>query len=325
MAFKRTPGRFPSKLKYGRMKRVILDFVSTEQGRQLSRTEVARKFHTTPGYVSQICRQAGMGRNYHMPRKSKSDEAEVLDGPKADLGKVVEAAPAPPKETDRVRRSETSDVQEIVQDGTLSVPEQRKKLSWLAQFALRDEAKVAAHRALQQLDQATGVQTRLGPGEPLTHEDRAFRLSLLMEACGQEVTTRAFSQAFGLRISGTEASDAGGDVPAVDGARERVVVSETVDNAGVERSNPAVRVVEEVENDSSARSVAPGDGNGGRIDSVGVERTPEEEGSGSGEGGEGMDRGVEGGPRDPGPHGEDLDPSNESPSSELALVAGRTE
>ena len=90
---------------------------------------------------------------------------------------------------------------------TLSTQEQREHLSWLALNATRDEARVAAHRALQQLDQALGVQTKLGPGEPLTREGRIFRLSLLMEACGKDVAEESMRRVFHAVENGTAIRD----------------------------------------------------------------------------------------------------------------------
>jgi len=125
----------------------------------------------------------------------------------ASIGKDTSSKNVLPKGPEALRPTVTErEIEAIKDSNTLSTQEQREHLSWLALNATRDEARVAAHRALQQLDQSLGVQTKLGPGEPLTKEGRVFRLSLLMEACGKDTTLEAMNRAFGGAEEGNAAS-----------------------------------------------------------------------------------------------------------------------
>lgn len=229
-------GKPPSARMSGRsLKARILQFVKSEEGAKLSRTEVAARFNSSETYVSRVCVSAGLGRTRGVtPRSPKGP----IDLPKpsgrgeSDPDKAVNMKGYVP--------SEARAAEDIIADGTLSVTEQRKELSWLALNAARDEAKVAAHRALQQLDQAMGTQTKYGPGEPLTREDKTYRLSLLMEACGTEIVKAAYAHAFTEQITQTEPivevadAQSGALVRGVDGDGDALG-----DGAGAETSEEA--------------------------------------------------------------------------------------
>jgi hypothetical protein len=86
----------------------------------------------------------------------------------------------------------------------LTPEEQRQRLSNLARQASLTgnfQLEIAAIQALARLDAQIGARDRLGPGPPLTDEDKIHRLSLLIEACGKRITRKAWRKAFGVELT----------------------------------------------------------------------------------------------------------------------------
>ena len=79
----------------------------------------------------------------------------------------------------------------------LTAPQQAQVFSELAIHPkAHPSTRISALNGLRALE-ATAQQTAdLGPGPPLTREDRLHRLSLLIEACGMDLSREAFLRAF---------------------------------------------------------------------------------------------------------------------------------
>jgi hypothetical protein len=87
----------------------------------------------------------------------------------------------------------------------LTPEEQRRRLSDVARnaaFAGNFQLEIAAIQALARLDAQIGARDSLGPGPPLTDEDKIHRLGLLIEACGKRITRKALEKTFGKDWSG---------------------------------------------------------------------------------------------------------------------------
>jgi hypothetical protein len=80
------------------------------------------------------------------------------------------------------------EVKAIADDPTMTTDEKRMFLRKLAENSeARDEAKISAIRTLHLIDESVGKSRELGPGAPLTFEDKVHRLSLLITAVGPDV------------------------------------------------------------------------------------------------------------------------------------------
>lgn len=81
----------------------------------------------------------------------------------------------------------------------LTAEEQRQRLSTVARNAAATgnyQLEIAAIQALARLDAQIGARDRLGPGPPLTDDDKIHRLSLLLEAVGKRTARKAWERAF---------------------------------------------------------------------------------------------------------------------------------
>ena len=81
----------------------------------------------------------------------------------------------------------------------LTAEEQRQRLSAVARSAAATgnfQLEIAAIQALARLDAQLGARDRLGPGPPLTDEDKIHRLYLLLEAVGKRIARKAWERAF---------------------------------------------------------------------------------------------------------------------------------
>lgn len=81
-------------------------------------------------------------------------------------------------------------------DASLTPAAKRKILDDLAKSADNPQVRIQAILASARLDAAEGKRDALGPGAPLTDEDKIHRLALLLEACGTYLATHAWKQAF---------------------------------------------------------------------------------------------------------------------------------
>lgn len=92
----------------------------------------------------------------------------------------------------------------------LTAEEQRQRLSTVARNAAitgNYQLEIAAIQALARLDAQIGARDRLGPGPPLTDEDKVHRLSLLIEACGKRITRKAWEKVYGSFTSQDKSPD----------------------------------------------------------------------------------------------------------------------
>jgi hypothetical protein len=88
------------------------------------------------------------------------------------------------------------EVAKVVESPSLSTDAKRKLLTRLAESDdSRTEARISAIRELHRIDESVGSAKELGPGPPLTVEDRVSRLSLLIAACGPTVHAAALALA----------------------------------------------------------------------------------------------------------------------------------
>lgn len=79
----------------------------------------------------------------------------------------------------------------------LTAEEQRQRLSTVARNAAitgNFQLEIAAIQALARLDAQIGARDRLGPGPPLTDDDKIHRLSLLLEAVGKRIARKAWER-----------------------------------------------------------------------------------------------------------------------------------
>jgi len=81
--------------------------------------------------------------------------------------------------------------------GILSTDEQREKLSYLAENAMREEVRISALSTLARLDAMAGAQRQKGRVD-LTEEERHAHTVLLLQALGQQASRRALEEAFPL-------------------------------------------------------------------------------------------------------------------------------
>lgn len=79
---------------------------------------------------------------------------------------------------------------------SLTVDQQRAALSEIILHSTNEANKVAAQNALTRLDAQAGHAIHYGPGDPLTDEAKASRLSALIAACGLPITRAAIKLAF---------------------------------------------------------------------------------------------------------------------------------
>lgn len=113
----------------------------------------------------------------------------------------LEPAPAPPEPASILAEAAENPrafVERILTGHatTLSTDQQRAALSEIVLHTPNPSIKVAAQNALTRLDAQAGITAALGPGPPLTDEDRAKRLSLLMSAVGLPTVRRALHLAY---------------------------------------------------------------------------------------------------------------------------------
>lgn len=85
------------------------------------------------------------------------------------------------------------DVDEIVNSPVMSEAERLRKLSVIGRHG-PDAVAIAAMKALEELGRAKG--SGVGPGIPLTDDERTARLARLCTAVGREIAERAFALAF---------------------------------------------------------------------------------------------------------------------------------
>jgi len=84
------------------------------------------------------------------------------------------------------------EVAKIAASPTLTTIAKRELLTRLASSEdSRTEARISAIRELHRIDESIGSARELGPGPPLTVEDRVSRLALLISACGPTVHAAA--------------------------------------------------------------------------------------------------------------------------------------
>lgn len=164
--------------------RQIEEFLRTPDAAKLTNTQIAAQFGAHPVLISRIKSRLGLARTY----KKLSRPIVPIDIPKPAPTVPYDE---PPPETDSAPT-----VEAIINSSVLTPQEQRERLSWLAHHAAREGDQVSALRALQQLDAALSAHQSPGPGVPLTDEDRIRRLSLLLEACGEELSAQAWKRAF---------------------------------------------------------------------------------------------------------------------------------
>lgn len=111
----------------------------------------------------------------------------------------------------------------------LTAEEQRQRLSTVARNAAitgNFQLEIAAIQALARLDAQIGARDRLGPGPPLTDDDKIHRLSLLLEAVGKRLARKAWERAYGHAVEETEVL--------VSGTRDEVPVLESPERNLVE-------------------------------------------------------------------------------------------
>jgi len=108
----------------------------------------------------------------------------------------------------------------------LTAEEQRQRLSTVARNAAitgNFQLEIAAIQALARLDAQIGARDRLGPGPPLTDDDKIHRLSLILQAVGKRIARKAWERTFNegqqvvleaaaVSVQGTPASDIGQQV-----------------------------------------------------------------------------------------------------------------
>jgi len=88
------------------------------------------------------------------------------------------------------------EVEVIAASPTLTTESKRRLLTKLAESDdSRTEARISAIRELHRIDESIGSAKELGPGIPLSIEDRVSRLSLLIAACGPTVHSAALALA----------------------------------------------------------------------------------------------------------------------------------
>lgn len=88
------------------------------------------------------------------------------------------------------------EVAKIAASPTLTTVAKRELLTRLAESEdSRTEARISAIRELHRIDESVGSAKELGPGVPLTVEDRVGRLALLIAACGPTVHAAALEVA----------------------------------------------------------------------------------------------------------------------------------
>lgn len=81
-------------------------------------------------------------------------------------------------------------------DGSLTPQDMRKILHGIAATADNPANRIQAIIAIARLDAQEGKRDTLGPGPPLTDDDKVHRLSLLLEACGKTLAREAWGKAF---------------------------------------------------------------------------------------------------------------------------------
>lgn len=62
------------------------------------------------------------------------------------------------------------------------------------------QIRMAAVSQYNKIKTDVGARDALGPGKPLTEEDKVIRLSLLMQACGKQTVNKALEHAFGKEL-----------------------------------------------------------------------------------------------------------------------------
>ena len=68
--------------------------------------------------------------------------------------------------------------------------------------AIDENRRISALHKLSRIKMDRGEKANLGPGPPLTPEQKIERLSLLLQACGVELSQRAWDTAFGSKDEG---------------------------------------------------------------------------------------------------------------------------
>lgn len=113
--------------------------------------------------------------------------------------------------------------------------EQRKRLSAVVRHASNAgnfQLEIAAIQALARLDERIGAKDRLGPGPPLTDEDKVHRLGLLIEACGKRITRKALERAFNGSFTTKDQAESSQDAGGLGGSTEIGLVEEPNGVAG---------------------------------------------------------------------------------------------
>lgn len=148
--------------------------------------QIAARFQVPTHVVHRLRAEhfSGLSERGDPPKLTPQTGSDLLDS-------------APPLDITTASKNPREFIQRVLSGtSSLTVDQQRAALSEIILHSANEANKVAAQNALTRLDAQAGHAIHYGPGDPLTDEAKASRLSALIAACGLPITRAAIKLAF---------------------------------------------------------------------------------------------------------------------------------